>query len=494
MLLKSIRFQIILWDMLILSVTLLVLALVLYSNFSRKLAHDTDGILRSRAQGIADSIDAYWEAERLTAGKNFSRQLFRKQNDANFARIAQRWVDEKNADPKLINLAVTIFDGRGNSVASSKNISIRRLDPEDLRSLRQGKSHFDDVPVEPSAGKTAVWRAFTAPVMENNNTAYIVQVLSPLTNIRIALHNLSVLLWVLFPLTALITGIAGAFLAKMALDPVHKMIATIHQITAENLKLRIDVPSTKDEIQALALTFNKMVQRLDEAFSSQNRFMQDIAHELKTPLSVLKGELEVTLKRARSAAEYEGTLASSLEEVNRLARIVEDLLTSARFETKTVALTPEHFDMAQLARSVVEDIRVLAQQKHIQINCQAAGGLTINADKNQIRRLLLNLLDNAVKYTPPQGQITLNAWPENNNIVIAVHDTGIGIPGADIPHIFERFYRADKSRSGTGFGLGLSIARSIAHAHQGEITVQSALQQGSSFHVVLPAHPALTFR
>ena len=143
------------------------------------------------------------------------------------------------------------------------------------------------------------------------------------------------------------------------------MIDTIHQIKAENLKLRLKIPGTKDEIESLAVTFNDMIARLDEAFTSQRQFMEDISHELKTPLSVLKGELEVTLKRIRSAQEYETTLISSLEEVNRLARIVENLLVLARFDAKTAALQTMPLDISLLIKDSMEDIHLLAEQKQI---------------------------------------------------------------------------------------------------------------------------------
>ena len=296
------------------------------------------------------------------------------------------------------------------------------------------------------------------------------------------------MLFLLLPLTVVLTGIAGAFLAKVALRPVHKMIATIHQIRAENLKLRIDVPATRDEIQALAVTFNEMIARLDESFTSQRQFMEDISHELKTPLAILKGELEVALKKVRPAAEYETVLFSSLEEVNRLVRIVENLLTLARFDTKTVTLEPEPLNLNELIQSALDDVRVLAQQKSIILSFHHRQPVFLNADRNQIRRLVLNLLDNALKYTPGGGTISVDLGQEQEAIKIEVSDTGTGIPQGDLPRIFDRFYRVEKSRGGSGFGLGLSISKSIVEAHHGRIDVQTTLNRGSIFTIFFPRH------
>ncbi len=483
---KTIRFQIVLWYMLILSVTLFLLGLVLYHNFSHKLKRDMDDLLRSRAQGIADSIDTYWETERLNTDRDASVQAFSKQGNINFLKIAQRWVDEKTMDPSLIDLSVHIFDAHGTPVASSRNILLPPLSVGILQNIFKGKGRYDDWKIDLTPGKPTALRVFTIPVFENNAIAYVVQVASPLLAMRAALHNLSLLLFLLLPLTVVLTGIAGAFLAKVALKPVNQMIDTIHQITAENLKLRIEVPNSKDEIQALAVTFNEMIIRLDESFSSQKQFMEDISHELKTPLAVLKGELEVTLKKARSATEYETILVSSLEEVNRLVRIVENLLTLARFDTKTVTLHKEPLDLNDLAAIALDDIRVLAEQKKIALNVRAQGSLFFNGDRNQIRRLMLNLLDNAIKYTANGGTISVDLSEANHLIKIEIVDTGIGIPAEELPRIFDRFYRVDKSRSSSGFGLGLSIAKSIVEAHEGRIEVKAASPQGSVFTIFLP--------
>ncbi len=472
--------------MLILSLTLMVFGIALYHNFKYKLSGDMNDLLRSRANGIVESIDTYWETERLESNKGFAREHFSKQDNINFTKIAQRWVGDKDTDPFFVDFIVRIFDVNGKLIAASKNIPVVGLNPQFLKDFQRGSSHFEDIRVESIAFKSNVLRIFTIPVIENNKVSYIVQVASPLERMYLALNNLSLLLSLLLPATVLLTGLSGIFLVKLTLKPVNEMIDTIHQITAENLNLRINIPQSKDEIQALAITFNDMIIRLDEAFRSQRQFMEDISHELKTPLSILKGELEVTLKKIRSAKEYETTLQSSLEEIDRLTRIVNDLLVLARFDTKTVALEIMPIHLNDLINNVINDLRFLAEKKTIKLDFNDECIYSVNADREQLKRLFLNLLDNAIKYTPQEGKISINVFQEGGGLKVDIVDTGVGISQKEIPRIFDRFYRVDKSRSSFGFGLGLSISKSVALAHGGDITVRPNDPQGSVFSVILP--------
>lgn len=471
--------------MLIISLTLFVFGMALYHNFHRKLSEDCDNILRSRAKGIEESIDTYWQAERMDISKNVLKPHFTKEDNINFIKIARRWVSEKNNDPNLINIIVRIFDARGTAIASSRDVPMSPLESRILHGIKKGHGHLENTYIEFNK-KPALFRSFTIPVIENKRLAYIVQVDSPLTELRSALRSLGLSLLFLLPLTVIVTGVTGIFLVQLTLKPVHQMIDTIHQITAANLKLRLKIPGTKDEIEALAKTFNDMIVRLDEAFTSQRQFMEDISHELKTPLSILKGELEVTLKRIRSAQEYETTLHSSLEEVNHLAHIVENLLVLARFDAKTATLQTMPLDSSALIKEAVENIRLLAEQKQITLEFNNAHTVDILADKNQIKRLILNILDNAIKYTPSGGKITVDLCQQKYTVDINISDTGIGIPDTELPYIFDRFYRVDKSRSSSGFGLGLSIAKSIVQAHGGDIYAKPNIPQGTIFTISFP--------
>ena len=474
--------------MLVLSLTLLLFSVMLYNKYSQNLYEDIDDVLESRAEGIADSIDTYWEAERQEALKDgLATDTFTKIDNINFAKIAERWVEERSNDPILLNIIVQIFNVRGIHIVSSKNIpKLDTLPKYVFNYVSAGSRHFDTIMVAIPASKPVTLRILSIPVAENHKIAYIVQVASPLSSIYSALNKLKIMLSVLLPLTVLLTGIIGAFLAKVALKPVDRIIKDMRQITAENLKNRIIIPETKEEIKRLADTFNDMLARLENAFSSQRRFIEDLAHELKTPLAILKGEMEVALKKIRSAKEYGDILNSGLEEVNRINSVVENLLIFARFENETIMLKTKILDITILLNDIVNDIKILAMQKNIGIFISAQEKITVLGDEDKLRRLFLNVLDNAIKYTPLGGKVDISVTKKNNFVQIKVSDTGIGIPEKEISHIFDRFYQVNKSGHKGGFGLGLSIARSIVEAHKGRIEAESVLNRGTAFIISLP--------
>lgn len=488
MFIRSIRFKIILWYMLVLTLTLSLFSALLYQNLSKKSYDDLDQLLRSRAAGVIDSIDTYWEKERLESiEEGVKLDVFSKSNNINFAKIAQRWVEERTKDPRLVNIIIQIFDASGKLIASSKDIpDIMDVEKHFSEYVSKKNGHFETVDAEFRQGKQQTLRTFTIPVIEENSISYIVEVSSQTGTVEETLNNLRLLLFILLPLTVFVTGMIGAFLAKITLSPVDRMIDSIHHITAEKMKMRIPVPDTRDEIRRLADTFNEMLSRLENSFSSQRRFIEDLTHELKTPLAILKGELEVSLRRSRSGDEYDLLLRSNLEEVDRIAEIVEDLLMIARFDSNVITLETKPLDISVLVLEIAEDINILARQKNIDFNVYADKTLILQGDRDNLKRLFLNLLDNAIKYTPQSGRVEIHINEEQEFVKISISDSGIGISEEDIPHIFDRFYHVDKSRATSGFGLGLSIAKSIAEAHRGRIEAHSKSGLGSTFIVFLP--------
>ena len=528
--LKSVRFKITLWYMLILAVVLSVFSALIYQNMENRLYESVDNLIQSRAEGISDAIDTYWETKKFEemenerkaigngrmcsrkwkensrewrktarsgrkAGRNRGRttededniEPFSKLYNINFAKIARNWVEEKSQDVKLINTIVQIFDSDGNQIVSSKNISNKLTLPREiLSSTLKGNNELYDFDIDLPGNKSLPLRVFIMPVIEHGRIAYIVQVASPLNLVNTGLNKLKATLLILIPLTVFLTAALGVFLVKLTLDPVDSMIKTIRQITAENLKLRIDIPDTKDEIKRLADTFNDMLTRLDHAFSFQKQFIQDVSHELRTPLTILKGEFEIALKKSRSHQEYKSVLVSSLEEINKISQMVEGLLTLARLDNQEIKFAMKRLELNALLESVLDDMRVLAFQKAISIDLLTLDKIILEADENQMRCVFVNLLDNAIKYTHPKGKITINIHKDNNLARVKVSDTGIGIPENELHLVFDRFYQVEKSRSGSGFGLGLSIVRSILDAHHGRIEVESRQGQGTTFTIFLP--------
>jgi heavy metal sensor kinase len=489
MLFRSVRFKIILLYMALLTLTLTVFTVALYKKLKTDLYRNVDNLLQTRAEGIEDSIDTYWEVEKLQVKKSPSKpDTLKKREVINFAAIARLWVNEESNAPELLNIIVQIFDAKGNSIASSKNMpESYAFSREFFTTALQGRSRFDTATVSFSEGMELSVRVLTMPVFPEQDIMYIVQVASPLDSIQGALDDFKEILFVLLPLAVFITGIIGVFLAKITLNPVDRIIKTVQKITAESLKLRIQMPGTRDEIERLAATFNDMLDRLEKAFSSQKHFIQDASHELKTPLTILQGELEVTLKRIRTAAEYEEVLKSSLEEIRRISSIVENLLLLARVENRETGLDVREFNLQRVLQEAVNGMEILAREKSLALNLSPDGAVMIRGDEQKLKQVFLNLLDNAIKYTPPHGSVSMSASITADSVRITVQDTGIGIPPAELPHIFDRFYRVDKARSSRGFGLGLSIARSIVEAHRGTISAESSLNRGSTFIVLLPA-------
>ncbi len=485
---KSIRFKITVLYMAILALTLTSFSVILYHNVMAGLYSNMDTLLKSKAGGIAKAIDTYWGASALeTIDSAVKPEVLKKRRNTNFANVAQRWVKEESADPRLLDIIVQVFDTDGAIITSSKNThGLADISRKNFITVLQGTSRFDTI-ISDVRTSNMTLRIFTTPVFENEKVAYIVQVASPLTSIEAALNNLKVALFLLFPVTILVTGVMGSFLAKAAMHPVDNMIQTIHQITAENMKLRIASPGTKDEVQKLAETFNDMLERLERAFTAQQQLFADLSHELKTPLTILRGEFEVGLKRARSAKEYEVILNSALEEISRMTKLADSLLLLAKFDSKEVQPEKKLIDITRLVQDAINHIRVLSEMKRIRLVLSAEEKILLNGDENQLKTAFLNLLDNAVKYTPESGDIDVTVEEEMSQARITVRDSGAGIPKEELKHIFDRFYRVEKSRNSSGFGLGLSIAKSIIEAHNGTIEVKSHIPQGTAFIITIPA-------
>jgi len=485
---KSIRFKISLWYVLVFSLTFVGAGIVIYHNLDLRLRGAIDDMLQLRAEGIADSIDTYWETEKIEAARKGAQlKTLSKINNLDFIKIAQRWVLEKSNDPELLSIIVQIYDSNGEQIASSKNIQdIVSLPSETFAYVLRGERRFDEVSVVMPRGNPVQMRILTFPVTENGKVAYIVEVVSSLAHMYATLRNLKLILFLLLPLTVLVSGIVGAFLATLALSPVNRMIGTAQRISAENLRARIDPPKSKDELRRLADTFNEMLERLEGSFLSQRQFIEDLAHELKTPLSVMKGEIELTLKKVRSEKEYESALDSNLEEVDRLIKILEKLLVLARLDKGVANLEMRLLDLNQVVQDIVNDIKIFADQKNISIQFRSYGEAAVLGDETRLKQLFLNILDNALKYTPPQGKVIIEVGAEANRAKVVISDTGIGIHETMLPHIFDRFYRAHKAQDISGSGLGLSIAKSILEAHKGKIEVQSAPNKGSTFIIFLP--------
>jgi heavy metal sensor kinase len=280
----------------------------------------------------------------------------------------------------------------------------------------------------------------------------------------------------------------GYFLVRRALTPVDRIASSAEQITLHNLKERLPIAKTGDELERLSISLNHMIARLDEALQHNQRFIADASHELRTPLTIMRGELEAIVEGAYPASDVQPTAASILEEAQRLGRIVEGLFAISRLDAGEAQKEWAQFDLAKLATSTAEQMCLLAEDKEINISSHAPEEVVVEGDRARLKQVIVNLLDNAIKYTLAGGKIRLSVTARDGRASLEVADTGIGIPADARPHIFERFFRVDKARSRElgGAGLGLSIVKSICTAHGGQVDFQSTEGVGSCFKVELP--------
>jgi two-component system, OmpR family, sensor kinase len=293
------------------------------------------------------------------------------------------------------------------------------------------------------------------------------------------------------PLVVLLSVIMAYLITGRAMQPVDEIIGEVSAITdGRSLHRRLPLVEGNDELSRLSATLNAMIARLDQSFSGLRRFTADASHELKTPLTVLRADIERAMSAGPSSTEGLVALEEALQETARMADLVESLLTLARADEGRFDLHREPVDLTGLVRDVAETAQILGEEAGIAVTVEPLEAATVMGDALRLRQLFLNLITNAVKYTSRGGKIELSLVCRGETVEFAVSDTGMGIAGADLPYVFDRFWRADRVRSrqseGGGVGLGLAISQYIAHAHGGSITVASRLGRGSTFTVSLP--------
>jgi heavy metal sensor kinase len=278
----------------------------------------------------------------------------------------------------------------------------------------------------------------------------------------------------------------GWFMARQAVSGVEAVTRTARMISGGNLEERVPVKGRGDEIDQLALTFNQMLDRIQSLLTEIKEMTDHLAHDLRSPLTRIRGHAEVTLTTANSLKEYKAMAASTVEECDRLLDMINTLLLISKTESGVDTLSFEEIDLTALMQDACELFLPTAEDKGVTLRCDVPERSLLAGDTRKIQRMLANFLDNAIKYTPSEGSVIVSLEEKGEDLVISVKDTGIGVAPSDLPRIFERFYRSDQSRSQVGIGLGLSLARAIARAHGGDLTATSLPNQGSVFKVTIP--------
>jgi heavy metal sensor kinase len=318
---------------------------------------------------------------------------------------------------------------------------------------------------------------------------YAIQAAAPLRDLESGLRAAAWLLVPAVPLSLVLAAAGGYWLSRRALAPVDRIAQTARLIGADSLSQRLEVVPTGDELERLARTFNEMIARLENAFQKITRFTADASHELRTPLAVMRTTAEVALRAPEAGEEQRAALEHIVAEIERMSHLVENLLLIAKADSGAADLKKRRVDIVEAVREACFEADVLARVKGLSFETRLPEkSLWVNGDRDALRRLFLILLDNAVKYTPAGGSLAVVVGAENGHVLGTVRDTGIGIAREHLPHVFDRFYRADRARSRAdgGAGLGLAIGRWIAEVHGGRLRVESEPQRGSSFHVELP--------
>ncbi len=464
---RSIHFRLALYQVSLVALTLSLFALASYWGFRRHLISTLESQCASQTKQIAESLLSGLPLSGIAYVENEIQEHFA---------------------PEANNLFVRITGSNGAAVYESGDPHDKSFTPPQVTFLANLKEPHTEVDTRQHR------LVFVRPYSLSNGNSYQVQMVASLLPIEKSLRGLWRTGLIVLPFV-LMTSMVGVFLlTKRSLSPVREVIATAHRITSSNLKERLVEKQTGDEIQGLTTTLNQMFERLEASFKQMTRFTADASHELRTPLTVIRGNLELLLRNKSTSLksfpseEVSEILAQTLEETERLSRIVGQLMELTQLDSGEIDLEREVFDLAELTATTADQMKLLAEDKEVQLRTELEPQINFKGDRYRIKQVLLNLIDNAVKYCPSGSDILVKLSKNGTTIVLEVRDNGPGIPPGAVTHLFDRFYRIDKARSRElgGSGLGLSICKSICETHGGQIDVQSEVGKGTTFRAVLP--------
>jgi heavy metal sensor kinase len=479
--LDSVRVRLTFWYTTVLALVLILLAVVTYFIYSRNSRQRTDSDLAELSDAFVTTLQAELKDQLGPDGLKTAGL-------------------EAIFEHRFRDHIYIVLDASGKPVVSSWDLPAAA--PVDKFTLDQAlhesssprsfqeSSRPDSVFITLKGGRNG-YRGFSRKISLDNQLCTVLALQSLHAREEMLEDIRATFAWTI-PIALLFASAGGYFLARKSLAPVVAMSSQAGRIGATNLHERLAVQNERDELGQLARSFNGLLDRLSESFERQRRFMADASHELRTPVAILRGEAEVALsQQARSLEEYRESLSVLHQEAERLTHIVEDLFTLTRADAGQYPLQPRDFYLEELIGECMHAARTLASAKNITLNFELSPEAPIRADESLLRRMILNLLDNAIKYTPEGGHITVACRRAGDEYALSIADSGTGIPAEMQPRIFERFFRADQARSrsegnGVGAGLGLSISRWIAEAHHGRLELTRSDSTGSTFTAFLP--------
>ncbi|HUT65215.1 MAG TPA: ATP-binding protein [Spirochaetota bacterium] len=490
----SIRFKIRVLFTALLGVVLIVYSTYLYFSLYFTLYGEIDDELLMKAKEVAAAIERYLNETGVGPGvlvpavqKVMVIEDLPDPDEIDV--LEEKWLQKVD----LLNLKddyMAFLNMHGEALVTSENLKgpIVALSEKTARSMR------DDTPVYESTKRSGTsLRVISFPFVAGDNGYHIIQLATSLKPAIHILQNRLVQILASIPVILFISALLGRLFVAKLLKPVYEIARAASRITNENLSERVSDDRVDEEMKYLVDAFNEMISRLERSFRAISDFSSQAAHELKTPLTIIKGESDVALRKGRKREEYKKSIRTIVEEADRMLKVTEDLLLLTRLDFPSRAFNFETFNLAELLHEIGELVGVITTQKGLTLSLETAGGsadgaIEIRGNRLHLRRLFLNLIDNAVKFTNENGRILIITATEGPNAVVRVSDTGVGIEKEDLPKIFDRLFHSDRTGNQVqpGTGLGLSIVKSIVDIHNGSIDVSSTPGKGTTFTVSLP--------
>ncbi len=484
--LNSIRFKATVLYSSILAVILTLFGTIIYVSISHVLYSDLDYKLQLKAQEIEAILQAYEQVDSLESQPvTYILDALRK-NEAGVVSTREVIDDLWRKEFKLLNLKNDYID-----IENINRITLfcsANFKGKIIPLFKQSPFSLTRTLCNNMISDTTKLRVINYPTAYHN-ARLVIKVATPLGSVLNELSKILVFIILAAVGLLILTSFIGSFFARSILRPVMSVSSLADKITHKGLKLRIQEMQKDVEMKHLVSSFNAMISRLERSFAHINEFSSHVAHELKTPLAIVKGEMELALARERSSEEYKKVFQDSLEEIDRIIKIIRDLLFLAKLDYRSEIFKFEDFDIVKFINEIYEHSKVLSSSKNIEVKLEAPDKrVLINGDRTHLRRLFFNLLSNAVRFTPEKGKIFISVGLVPPNVCIDIRDTGEGISQENLSRIFEKFFRTHKEERTpeSGTGLGLNIALSIARIHNGSIKVKSVLGQGTTFTVILP--------
>ncbi|MBA2393481.1 MAG: HAMP domain-containing histidine kinase [Ktedonobacteraceae bacterium] len=470
----GVRLQLMLWYISVFMVLLLFSDVILYTQMHTTLVNSLNTALQLRVQQIASGITHHGDT--LT--------IQDVTGDLSGSDSIKTDFPDTSGDIEFGTL-VRVLNGKGRTIRISSAFHVLQVPPESITQPLHGSDWQGDI----MTGDGQSVHLYSMALTDRGMTFAIVQVGEALTQFNRTLQNMLLEFLIIIPIVLVLGAIGSYWLAARAFAPIGRLTRTTRHIQEGNLQQRVPLPRAHDEVFALAQTLNEMIERLEESFTRQRRFVADASHELRTPIAAIRSIADLALAKELAPQEYVNLLNTIHTEAERMGHLISDLLALARSDEGKTQLEYEPVRLDLLVQAVVANAEVLANERGITTHVHAQKAITIPADEVRLIQAVMNLLDNAILYTNAGGEVSITLEEKCTRVFLSVHDTGIGITPEHLPHIFERFYRVDQARArteGNSSGLGLAIVAWTVKAHHGLINVESEPGRGSTFTIILP--------